>query len=301
MNETILNTEEEKIRISPPVSHITGYAALGCNFAASVSTQGLTYPLNKLVFRQKLSGQTAKEAYKLLVKEGSKNLYRGFTAPILQRSASMSLSFGSYLDIEDMLNVQTGLNSVSSAVVASVVAGSFEASFTPFTRVQNAMMDPKFNTKFSSPSNFVKYVMKNHSYAELYRGLSVTIYRNSLRVGLFYNFREPIKQKIQLSKGECGELSNMMYNFVTGSLIGAFSSTLIYPINVTKVRMQSNLGTEFYSFSSTLKLICQERNYSIRKIYRGVQMNVLRSMLGWGIFNTLSSYFIDVYLKFDSK
>ena len=301
MNETVLSTEEASFQINPPVNHITGYAALGCNFAASVSTQGMTYPLNKLVFRQKLSGQTAREAYQLLVKEGTKNLYRGFTAPIMQRSASMSLSFGSYLDIEDVVRMQTGLSHVSSAVAASIIAGTFEASFTPFTRVQNAMMDPKFNTKFSSPSHFCNHVIKNHSLAEFYRGLSVTMYRNSLRVGLFYNFREPIKKKIQISKGECSGVSNMIYNFLTGSVIGAFSSTLIYPLNVAKVRMQSNLGTEFYSFTSTMKLICRERNYSITKIYRGVQMNVLRSMLGWGIFNVLSSYFIDAYLKFKHK
>jgi len=299
MNETVLSTEEANFKINTPVNHITGYAALGCNFAASVSTQGMTYPLNKLVFRQKLSGQTAREAYQLLVKEGTKNLYRGFTAPILQRSASMSLSFGSYLDIEDVVRMQTGLSLNSSAVAASIIAGTLEASFTPFTRVQNAMMDPKFNAKFSSPSHFINHVLKHHSLAEFYRGLSVTAYRNSLRVGLFYNFREPIKKKI--SKGESSGVSNVIYNFLTGSVIGAFSSTLIYPINVAKVRMQSNLGTEFHSFTSTMKLICRERNYSIRKIYRGVQMNVLRSMLGWGIFNVLSSYFIDAYLKLKHK
>ncbi|VVC88669.1 unnamed protein product [Leptidea sinapis] len=51
----------------------------------------ISYPLNKLIFRQMMHGVEATFALHQLKKEGLVFLYRGMLPPLLQRSLSMSL------------------------------------------------------------------------------------------------------------------------------------------------------------------------------------------------------------------
>lgn len=73
---------------------------------------------------------------------------------------------------------------------------------------------------------------------------------------------------------------------MTGAVLGAFISTLFYPINVIRTKMQTvNPGTTFISIPKAASLVYHERGGSIAKIYYGVTVNCTRALISWGIIN----------------
>jgi hypothetical protein len=69
--------------------YVSGWGAAVCNIFA-------TFPLNKTMFRQQVHGFTTSEAMKQLKKEGGVYLYRGILPPLLQKSSSSAIMFGTY-------------------------------------------------------------------------------------------------------------------------------------------------------------------------------------------------------------
>ena len=68
--------------------------------------------------------------------------------------------------------------------------------------------------------------------------------------------------------------------------MGAFISTLFYPVNVVRTKMQTvPPGSPFLSIAVASRLVYEERGRSIARIYYGVSMNCTRALLSWGIIN----------------
>ena len=72
-------------------------------------------------------------------------------------------------------------------------------------------------------------------------------------------------------------------DFVSGACLGAFISTVFYPVNTTKTHMQKTLGGEFQSFRSVFRHLLKERG--AWGMFRGVHVNYTRSFMSWGIIN----------------
>lgn len=51
--------------------------------------------------------------------------------------------------------------------------------------------------------------------------------------------------------------------------------------------MQSMIGSDFKSAHEIFLLVLKERNNSIKGLFRGVHLNYTRSLLTWGITNTV--------------
>lgn len=49
--------------------------------------------------------------------------------------------------------------------------------------------------------------------------------------------------------------------------------------------MQCTLGGSFESVPKVFRILYLERDRKIRNIYRGVHLNVIRSLISWGIIN----------------
>lgn len=54
----------------------------------------VTFPANKLMFRQQVAGLHIHKAFKSMIIEGVGQLYRGMLPPLLQKTTSLSLMFG---------------------------------------------------------------------------------------------------------------------------------------------------------------------------------------------------------------
>jgi hypothetical protein len=127
------------------------------------------------------------------------------------------------------------------------------------------------------------------------------VFRNGTSNVIFFTLREPLREFIfntgkHTVKDKSSHVSILKFtaDFISGAILGASISTLFFPVNVVKHRLQSKLGTPFQSPLSVLRIVWRERNRSLRELYRGVHMNFTRSLLAWGITNSV----YEILLKF---
>ncbi|XP_033727020.1 solute carrier family 25 member 51-like [Pecten maximus] len=255
-----------------------------CGGGAALFNITTTFPINKVMFRQQLYGVRTLRALGQLKKEGLRNLYRGFLPPLLQKTTSMSLMFGSYYKIQRTLkqefpNLWTPVNRTSAAIMAGV----FESVLTPFERVQVLMQDRNYYSRFNNTIHAFKEV-RVLGLKEFYRGQSAILYRNCSSNIAFFLVRDYLMEAHSQASSEYGQFA---VNFFSGAFLGAAISTACYPINVVKVRVQSNLGGRFCGFWEMFFVVLKERDYSVRKLFRGVHVNYTRSFLTWGINNAV--------------
>lgn len=115
---------------------IRDYPDYACGFAAAVVNICVTFPINKIIFRQMLHGQNVRSATADLRAEGFRHLYRGVGPPLIQRSVTMSLMFGTYGSYQRMLHSYTVVPQRGRACLAAFLAGTTEALLCPFERIQ---------------------------------------------------------------------------------------------------------------------------------------------------------------------
>ncbi|XP_031345869.1 solute carrier family 25 member 51 isoform X2 [Photinus pyralis] len=70
-----------------------------CGWGAACVNITVTYPINKIILRQMLSGVTIKNAFSQLRTEGVFYLYRGMLPPLMQKTLSLSIMFGVYEEL----------------------------------------------------------------------------------------------------------------------------------------------------------------------------------------------------------
>lgn len=128
-------------------------------------------------------------------------------------------------------------------------------------------------------------ISKNHGLRELYRGLSAICVRNGLSNIIFFTVRQPLKATFPDTNSK---IKNTLYDFLSGGILGAFISTLFYPLNVIKSHMQARVGGDFLGIYRTFRLVFESRDRNINMLFKGIGINFTRAILSWGIIN--SSY-----------
>ncbi|XP_076238533.1 mitochondrial nicotinamide adenine dinucleotide transporter SLC25A51 [Calliopsis andreniformis] len=248
-----------------------------CGWGAAVINVSITFPINKIIFRQILEDVPANTAFQQISREGIRLLYRGILPPLCQKTLSLSIMFSMYEGCKERLFMLTH-NRILVKILAAHFAGTAEAILMPLERVQTLLQDWRYHDKFKNTSHAFKYLLSNYGITECYRGLVPIIYRNSCSNVMFFILREQSKELI-------GMQESLLTSFVNGALIGALTSTIFYPINVIKVHMQSKIGGNFEKFITVTREIYIARNRSILSFYKGVHLNCIRSFISWGIIN----------------
>jgi len=264
-----------------PTRELPEYAA---GWGSGIINICTTFPINKTMFRQQLHGISAWEAFSQLKAEGLLHLYRGILPPLLQKSANTALMFGSFEQYKRLLT-EREVSNTSSMVLAAFFAGCTEAALTPFERVQTLMLDHQYEGKFrNTPHAFSS--LRQYGVSEYYRGLTAILMRNGPSNIIFFGCRDHLRQSLPESFDRFGLLAD----FLSGACLGAFISTVFYPLNTTKTHMQKTLGGEFLSFRVVFSQLLKERG--ARGMFRGVHVNYTRSFLSWGIINMSYSYLL---------
>jgi hypothetical protein len=204
-------------------------------------------------------------------------LYRGILPPLCQKTLSLSLMFSMYEGCKQRICLLTG-NDVLAKILAANIAGTMEATLMPLERVQTLLQDWRYHDKFKNTSHAFRYLLTNHGVTECYRGMVPIIYRNGLSNLMFFTLRDQ-------SKVLLGEQESLLTNFVSGALIGGFTSTVFYPMNVIKIHMQSKIGGNFEKFLVVIREVYVTRNRSLTFFYQGVHLNYMRSFISWGVIN----------------
>ena len=105
---------------------------------------------------------------------------------------------------------------------------------------------------------------------------------------IFFGGRDHLRSSLPKALDESGLLAD----FVSGACLGAFISTVFYPINTTKTHMQKTVGGKFESFTSVFGSLVRERG--VKGMFRGVHVNYTRSFISWGIINMTYSYVLRI-------
>jgi len=255
--------------------------------SASASNIVLTFPINKVVFRQQLAGCAMTSAVGQLAREGLVNLYRGLTMPLLARSIQMALMFGVYDNAHSVLVDTRFLGGTSPFVLslmAGCVSGTAEAVLMPFERVQTLMQIERFHSRFETSHVAFRYVA-TQGLGEMYRGWSAILLRNGPSSALFFACREPMYAHMDTQSAITGiPYAKAACDFIAGGFLGASISTITYPLNVAKVQMQCTLGGPPKTLHSTVRTLFKERG---RDVFKGGSVNFVRSLLSWGIVNAV--------------
>lgn len=208
-------------------------------------------------------------------------LYRGVKPPLLQAMVSKSIMFGLYNYYDELLVEKFG-DHQGLSMMAAGMAGTSEAVLAPFERAQTLLQTPKFNQKIAGAYDAMLHINK-YGLREHYRGLSAILCRNGPGNILFFGLRGPVRETLPRGDTATAMMTN---DFLCGAMLGAVISTFTFPINVARTRMQSVYGQPFIGPWEALQLTYKERGCSVKRLYRGVQMNFFRSLVSWGIINS---------------
>ncbi|KAG8130344.1 putative Solute carrier family 25 member 51 isoform X1 protein, partial [Naja naja] len=225
-----------------------------CGYCAAITNIAVTFPIQKVLFRQQLYGVRTRDAICQLQKDGIRNLYRGILPPLMQKSTTLALMFGLYEDLSSVLLRHISAPEIFARSLAAVLAGTTEAVLTPFERVQTLLQDYKHHDKFTNTYQAFR-VLREHGAREYYRGLVPILLRNGPSNALFFGLRGPIKQCLPEATTYSTHLIN---DFICGGVLGAMLGFMFFPVNVVKARMQSQIGGEFQSFSTVFMKIWVE-------------------------------------------
>jgi len=278
--------------MAPPSPQEGGHAPLTpgreflCGWGAAFVNISITFPLNKIMFRQMLHGVSMWSALGQLRGEGLFFLYRGILPPLFQKTVSVSLMFGTYQQYSRQLGTLCPRLSPSAVTVsAAVLAGATEALLTPFERIQVLLQDRHYHARYANTWHAARE-LRVHGMAEYYRGMVPILLRNGASNALFFTLRERLKRAAPPAAAGGSLASAAVWDFGCGALIGALISTVMYPLNVVKTHMQSRVGGPYVGVWVTLLQVYRERGHSVRAIFRGVHVNYTRSLLSWGIINS---------------
>ncbi|XP_055461288.1 mitochondrial nicotinamide adenine dinucleotide transporter SLC25A51 [Psammomys obesus] len=262
-----------------------------CGCCAAFNNVAITYPLQKILFRQQLYGIKTRDAILQLKRDGFRNLYRGILPPLMQKTTTLALMFGLYEDLSRLLRKHvSSAPEFATRSVAALLAGTTEAILTPFERVQTLLQDHKHHDKFTNTYQAFR-ALRSHGIAEYYRGLVPILLRNGFGNVLFFGLRGPIKEHLPTATSHSAHLVN---DFICGGVLGAMLGFLSFPINVVKARIQSQIGGPFQSLPMVFKTIWLERDRKLINLFRGAHLNYHRSLISWGIINATYEFLLKI-------
>ncbi|CAB3374919.1 mitochondrial nicotinamide adenine dinucleotide transporter SLC25A51 [Cloeon dipterum] len=265
-----------------------------CGWGAAFINITVTYPINKVMFRQMLHGLKTKTAVAQLRSEGAWYLYRGILPPLVQKTLSVSIMFGMYEHYRQVINTNVpGMPTPLTNGMAAMLAGTTEAILSPFERIQTLLQNESYHQKFKNTAHAFSSVWASHGAREFYRGLVPILLRNGPSNVLFFWGREQVQIRWPNSSNPS---LNLVRDFASGALIGGAISTLFYPINVVKAHMQTQLGGQFQPLTQVWREVARERG-GWRKMFLGVHVNYTRALISWGVINAsyemLKKLFVD--------
>lgn len=250
----------------------------------------IIFPVYKTIFRQQIHNSSIRQAVSQLRKEGLLRLYRGVAPPLLQRTLNGTLLFGVHGTIHHQLTLSSQKVFPSSALpaLAGLPTGVVEAvCLTPLERVQNLLQNSQ-NDKNLPRLKSVLVEMSariNHPASGYYRGFLPIAVRNALGSMLYFGLKGPIYDTMH-AQG----LPRLVASFSSGMLASCPIAFAVYPMSVLVANMQKNLEGDVRGPTACWRMLWAERQGSLRQLYRGGSLVILRSCISWGITTALFDY-----------
>ena len=204
--------------------------------------------------------------------------------------------FGTYHKYQEFFyKSKTIDNKKLNKALSAILAGCTEAILTPFERVQMLLQHKAYDHTFNNTIHaFVE--LKKYGLKEYYRGLTPILLRNGPSNVVYFSSRDLVKTKLPQSQYW---YFNLLQDFGSGAFIGAITSTIFYPLNAVRTKMQiTSLQSRPLTIVEAFKALYVERDRRFRNFYYGVHINFSRSLLSWGIITCVFEFTMK-HLKHD--
>lgn len=300
----------ETIRTYAPLPF--GYQLLS-GAIAGVSELLVMYPLDVVKTRMQLQTSKSIVQYnglfdcikKIVAKEGTSQLYKGITSPILMEAPKRATKFAFnekfikfYSDnfFEGQLNQRVSIMSGASAGVAEACV------IVPFELVKVRLQDTVSNKNLKGPLDAVKAIILKDGILGLYNGLESTIWRHGSWNAGYFGIIYQIRSLLPKATNKIDKVKNDLLAGTVGGTMGCVLST---PFDVVKSRIQSvsnevvdlKDSTKFikkYNWSlPAIKTIFQEEGFAA--LYKGFIPKIARLGPGGGIllivFGSMTEFF----------
>ncbi|VEN38278.1 unnamed protein product [Callosobruchus maculatus] len=255
-----------------------------CGLSSAVITTLVTHPVNKLIYRQILEGGALKDSLTRLRLEGLHYLYRGALPPMFQKAVSLSTMFGVYnVALVPMKKLHMAPRTEHFA--AGFIAGTAETIFCPFERVQVLLIKSEYHSRFKNMFHTFIDLRRTHGILEYYRGTAVVYWKNTLSCSMFFVMKAEVKK--HYGKEDASVTKNLL-NFLTGGVLGAAMTTVLYPYKTVQVYIQKDIGGRFLTSREVILSIYSKGG--VKLFYKGVVLNSIRALLGWGVTNSVFDY-----------
>lgn len=245
----------------------------------------VVFPVYKTIFRQQIYNASICHTVAHLKMEGLLKLYRGVLPPLLQRTLNSTVLFGVQGTLHRQLTTssQTVLPSYALPALAGLATGVVEALvLTPFERIQNLLQNNQ-NDKSLPKMRSILFELNNHRLATgYYRAFVPIVVRNALGSTLYFGMKEPIYDAMH-AQG----LPPVVASFASGTLSSWPITLIVFPMSVLVANMQKNLEGEVKGAMACWRILWDSRKHSVRQLYRGGSLVILRSCISWGVTTAL--------------
>jgi len=216
-------------------------AQLGVASAATTMATVITHPLDVVKMRLQLASgptgfaQTARNMYSL---EGPASFARGMSAGLFRASSYGCLRLGLYNPVKEAMARQTGVskNNLGLMTASGILCGLGAAFATnPFDYAKTRMAE-KGAAHQGMVSTIMEAVRSERGAVQLWAGCSPAMARAGLQTASQVTVYDAVKRDLRERMG--GE-DGLVLQLCSAMSAGLFTTTVINPVDVLKVRMQS--------------------------------------------------------------
>jgi len=269
-----------------PLPFVANFAA---GAIAGISEILTFYPLDVVKTRMQLERGKAEHGLvgtfrNIIKQEGFGRLYRGLLPPLLLEAPKRAVKFASndfwgktYLGLSGETKMTQGLS-----VLTGCSAGASESFVVvPFELVKIKLQDK--TSTYKGPADVVKQIVRKEGLLGLYAGMESTFWRHVYWNGGYFGSIYQVKAILPKPQTPQSELLN---NFISGSVGGCVGTILNTPFDVVKSRIQGAekvLGVAPKYNWSYPALVTIAREEGFVALYKGFVPKVLRLAPGGGV------------------
>ncbi|KAL8539119.1 hypothetical protein ACS0TY_000926 [Phlomoides rotata] len=249
-----LNTTQSVVVEPQRQRQIGGAAQLISGGIAGAVSKTCTAPLARLTILFQLQGMHAdvsklekasiwREASRIVREEGVRAFWKGNLVTIAHRLPYSSISFYAFERYKNMLQVILGAESQGSIsadlcirLLGGGLAGVTAASVTyPLDLVRTRLTAQKNVIYYKGICHALHTISKEEGFLGLYKGLGAALLGVGPNLAISFSVYDTARSYWQLQRPED---STILVSLACGSLSGIASSTVAYPLDLVRRRMQ---------------------------------------------------------------
>ncbi|KAM3380271.1 mitochondrial arginine transporter BAC2 [Capsicum galapagoense] len=257
------------------------------------------YPLDSIRVRQQNSrcGSAFNVFRHVVATEGPLSLYRGMAAPLVSVTFQNAMVFQTYATLSRAFEKNIPASnppSYKAVALSGTAAGAIQSLIMSPVELVKIQLQLQNKTKqcnnpstiLKGPIDVTRRIFRQEGWIGIYRGLTVTVLRDSHSHGLYFWVYEYTKEQLHPGCRKNGHES-FQTMLLAGGLAGTVSWISCYPIDVVKTRLQAQSESK----SSKYRCIADCFRQSVRKegynvLWRGMGTTVGRAFITNGVIFT---------------